>query len=179
MYPSGNNCLNCTGLCNTCLNETFCLTCNSNFHYNGSCVVASSCPTGTFANSNTLSCDSCTPPCAACSNTAINCTSCVSPNLFYDGICAPYCPNGMFQSGNNCLNCTGLCSTCLNDSYCLSCTSNYYFNGSCILASNCPIGTFADSSQMKCVNCPTGCTACVSLTNCTSCNNPIYIFYND
>lgn len=134
MYPSAGNCLNCTGLCSTCLNGSYCLSCTSIFYSSGSCVVASSCPSGTFANSNNLRCDSCTSPCATCSNSATNCTSCVSPNLYYDGVCTASCPNGMYPSGNNCLNCTGLCSTCSNSTFCLTCTTNYYFNGTCVLA---------------------------------------------
>jgi hypothetical protein len=125
MYPSTGNCLICTGLCSTCLNASYCLSCTSNFYFNGSCVIASSCPSGTFANLTALNCDNCTSPCATCSNTAVNCTSCVPSNFYYDGICASSCLNGMYQSGTYCFNCTGLCSTCLNSSYCLTCSSNY------------------------------------------------------
>lgn len=126
-YYKGSNgvCIACVDPCDKCQSQTQCLSCKTGYYYNFTCIPANSCPSGTYANSSTLNCEVCTSPCASCSITGSNCTSCVSPQLYYDSTCSASCPSGMYQSGNNCLNCTAPCSTCFNNSYCLSCISNY------------------------------------------------------
>ncbi len=55
-YKGTGVCENCVGLCDLCLDATRCLSCKSNFYSNFSCVNETSCPTGTYGNTTTLTC---------------------------------------------------------------------------------------------------------------------------
>ncbi len=66
---SSGVCLPCVSPCNKCLTSTTCLSCTINFYSNYACVIASNCPSGTYANTTSLMCSSCTSPCANCFQT--------------------------------------------------------------------------------------------------------------
>lgn len=109
-----------------------------------------------------------------------NCTTCQVGYLYYSNNCVPNCPPGMYQSSIYCFPCVNPCATCTNSSICTSCLTNYLNanTGTCVDGSNCPSGTYPNSTNLQCMTCPTGCTACLNSTNCTSCNTLIYLFYN-
>jgi hypothetical protein len=146
-YPGSNGrCIGCTPPCKNCRSGSDCLSCTTDFYSNFRCVPAASCPSGTYANTTTLICEPCAPPCSTCFSAEANCTACIAPKLYYDNKCEDVCLSTMYQSGNSCFNCVGLCSTCRNASYCNSCTSNYLSDGACLLAANCPSNTFPDTT---------------------------------
>lgn len=93
---------------------------------NHQCVE--SCAAGYFANG--LNCTACaTLPCANCSGTATNCTSCSTTSGYpylnisgSSGTCLSNCSSGMYPdtstSISQCVNCSSICSTCKNATYC-------------------------------------------------------------
>ena len=87
----------------------------------------------------------------------------------------------MYQSTIYCFNCTGSCSTCTSSSFCTSCATLFLNSvaGTCVNASNCPSGTYGNSTSMSCANCQLPCTTCSqSATNCTACQSG-YLYYNN
>jgi len=136
--------------CGNCSALNYCLSCITNYLTNGTCVNASLCPNGTFANTSTLICDSCSINCGTCSSTASNCTSCSSPYFFYNGTCVSVCPNLMYSNSSTCLLCQAPCANCSSISFCLSCISSYLYNGTCLNATACPSGTYANTTNYNC-----------------------------
>ncbi|EAR96682.2 leishmanolysin family protein (macronuclear) [Tetrahymena thermophila SB210] len=112
--------------------------CNGFINQVGACV--SSCPNGTFGNSDNVcrpTCQNGTYPDSAtglCKQCDFSCSQCSGP------------------SNNQCKACQFL---------------TYLSNGSCV--ATCPSGQFADETTKTCQNCPDGCSNCISYTNCTGC----------
>lgn len=107
-----------------------------------------------------------------------NCTSCSSPLFLYNDSCVSTCPSGMFQNGTLCQTCVSPCLTCTGATVCLSCSTNFYTNFTCVVASLCPSGTFGNTSSLRCDPCSNNCTTCSGLSNnCTSCNSSLG-YYN-
>lgn len=135
--------------------------------------------------SDTSICVVCTSPCASCSITKTNCTSCIlNLNVFY----TPYkcvdslsCPAATYPNYSTfiCDICVFPCSTCNSATNCLTCVTNYNLQGS-ICTSVCSIGYVAINST--CFICTANCSSCYLLqTNCTSCitSNPILFLTNN
>jgi proprotein convertase subtilisin/kexin type 5 len=148
----------CTSPCQRCsTSPSSCLSClpspNTLIMYytaNSSCL--SSCPNATYQLNNT--CVSCVSPCLLCSNATV-CISCNSSFIFLstNSSCLSPCPNGYFNASGNCSLCQSPCGNCTNLTVCLSCTINFFYNFSCIAASLCPNGTYANSTTRLCANC--------------------------
>jgi proprotein convertase subtilisin/kexin type 5 len=181
MYPTSTQCLNCVSPCVICTSLSACKSCVPSFYLTGtSCVVASSCPAGTYAESLNNTCNACTSPCQNCSNIGTNCTSCISPNLYYSNTCVVTCPTLMYPTSTQCLNCVSPCANCTTLSACKSCVAGFYLTGtSCVVASSCPAGTYAESLNNTCNTCTSPCQTCDTFgTNCTSCISPNLYYSN-
>jgi hypothetical protein len=92
------------------------------------------CPDGFNENSDTYSCEACSPPCMHCNNLKTNCSACNSSSEFlylsYASIsdsstCVKNCPSRLFADTNSlpvfCQPCTPPCLECKSSSFCLSC----------------------------------------------------------
>ena len=73
-----------------------------------------------------------------------------------------------------CSVCLSPCQTCLNASFCLTCSSGMVLAGACL--SLCPDGWFELSGQ--CLVCNSTCRTCLNASACLSCNTsgltPVY-----
>lgn len=58
-YNQSGTCTLCVGPCATCTTSTSCLSCNVDYYYNFSCVIGSSCPSGTYPNATAFLCANC------------------------------------------------------------------------------------------------------------------------
>ena len=65
-YNQSVSCSQCVSPCGNCTSATFCISCSVNYFYNNSCILGSSCPSGTYANTTTRSCENCSSTCATC-----------------------------------------------------------------------------------------------------------------
>lgn len=149
MYPKNNQfCFACVNPCNTCINESHCLTCANGTGYltNGQCVEADNCPDGTYADDLTRRCVGCPSGCTLCDNSTI-CTECSSVYFFYDNQCLTQCPSGTYKESGTCQPCTSPCSTCITTSLnCLSCESpKLFYQNAC--HTTCPDSTYASNSN--------------------------------
>ena len=117
--PAG--CLTCdaTG-CYTCSSTyTFllsALSCNANcnstakYYFNSKCYFA--CPPGSYLSYDLVTCLTCASPCATCTGTAGNCTSCIA-SYYYLGQCLNACPpNYYIDTALSCQPCTSNPSKC-------------------------------------------------------------------
>ncbi|EGR27277.1 leishmanolysin family protein, putative [Ichthyophthirius multifiliis] len=148
------SCLACSGT------ATYCTKCPSPLFLDkvlAKCVVSTSCPSTTFANTTNQECTNCT---------LTGCTKCLNSST-----CST-CAVGYRLVGSVCSNCTSPCLTCQSTSStsCLSCELiTQFLNGtSCV--TTCPVGTYPDTFTKLCKACSlTGCSACSSATVCTTC----------
>jgi proprotein convertase subtilisin/kexin type 5 len=174
------------GVCTAC--QLPCATCSQSINNCTSCVSNSTpqvylsgnqcvvtCPTTTYANSTLQQCVQCVSPCQTCSSQTV-CQSCViNFNLYQTSCLDGYCPGGTTPIASVCVNCTSPCLSCSTSaSTCTSCIHGltpevYLANTICLQASQCPNGTYPDSSNNTCVNCSPPCLTCSSLTSCLSC----------
>jgi len=146
----------CSSPCQQCsTSPTTCLSCLPTpnlltiyFSPNNTCMSA--CPSGYFVNGTI--CSLCIAPCLTCLN-ATACSTCNATTIYYslNNSCISGCPTGYYNdSSGNCTLCVLPCLTCTTATSCLSCATNYLYNSSCINASSCPAGTFANSSTNAC-----------------------------
>lgn len=179
-FQNSTICYACVSPCLTCTSATLCLSCIIDYYNNNfTCVNASSCPSGTFPNATAHNCDYCSNNCTTCSMISSNCTSCSSPLFLYNDSCVSSCPTGMFQNGTLCQTCVSPCLTCTSATVCLSCSTNFYTNFTCVIASLCPSGTFGNTTSLRCDACSNNCTTCSGLSNnCTSCSSPNFYYNN-
>jgi len=168
--------------CDNCLSTSNCTSCRATFYYyNNSCVVDSSCPSGTFANSSSNTCESCVSPCATCHySSGTTCQSCAPGYIFHNSTCLQICPDGYYNNSGTCAGCVPPCGYCTSATFCTTCLTNYLnaITGQCVTSGACPGGTYPNSTTNQCATCPTGCTACSSSTVCSACNSTLYVFYN-
>ncbi|GAA6047624.1 hypothetical protein JCM3770_001594 [Rhodotorula araucariae] len=143
----GLSCKACDSSCATCSGSTsYCTTCASPtaLVLNGTCISASSCPTGYFTStSNTSACLACHPDCATCTGTATTCVTCPSsrPVLTSAGSCVPTCASNEYYdpAKSTCVSCSTSCATCSasGSDACLSCPAGQRLrSGSCTAPSD-------------------------------------------
>ena len=179
-----HTCERCDSACSECINTPDnCLGCASvagNPQYLYSSVCYTSCPSHTYANNVGYTCHDCdngTAFCETCSDSATNCTSCVSPYylsapthgscvnscsgtyslaVVSTRICVAACPSNMIAPGD------GTCVLCAN--------GTYYSSGSCI--GSCTGQFYADETLRACLSCDSSCLTCDGSypENCTSCD---------
>ena len=176
-------CTPCSNLCYTCLNQTFCLSCTSNFLNipTGQCVRASGCPQHYYADITTLTCAPCSTPCSTCELAADHCTSCLNSLILHDSACVASCPSVFyFNSSSKCSLCVSPCLTCLDESQCLSCLPGYkYSSVTNVCSSTCSISTFFDPDISDCQACSSNCLTCSSPTFCFTCQQNYYLLITD
>ncbi|KAL4506331.1 hypothetical protein ABPG73_017065 [Tetrahymena malaccensis] len=203
-----NQCLPCSPPCLTCsINANKCLSCIDTYKFDSLfkiCMIIcdSTCATCTqpLKSTSCSSCDDqhvlinnqclpCQQPCASCSITTTNCTSCQKN----------YTLN---PQTNQCKSlCHQSCKTCLypySDTSCSSCNEGYYLNNNnqclqcqipcqnCYQAAtqckSCIEGYILDQNTLECVlNCDKSCKTCFSPQNsnsCTSCPDGFYLINN-
>jgi hypothetical protein len=172
-YNNTNQCLACGTPCGNCTSSTACLSCLTNFLSGSSCVLASSCPVGTFPENATRTCTSCPVGCSNCIS-ASNCSGCTSVYFFFNFTCLISCPNTTFLStGSNCVPCSG-CQTCQGSATsCTNCVLPLLLSGSSCV-SICSSGTY--SNGVSCVVCSPVCSSCTnSSTSCTTCPSNLFL----
>jgi len=173
-------CATCTGTASNC---TSCLAGQGYLYADaaqgdtaGSCYTV--CPSGTIANTTSLTCVPCTNDCATClaPNTA-TCASCTSGAFLVNATCVAACPAGFLQSGSSCLPCSLECAACQGlPTSCTSCPAGSVLYGSTCLAT-CPSGTYAANGNTVCASCSFPCAACSGQpTTCTSCFQGQYLY---
>ena len=114
-------------------------------------TCAATCVSGKYPDSNN-ECQPCVSPCSTCLD-ASNCSSCVANMWLYqvNSTCMAVCPSTYYNNSNGlCSACQSPCSNCLSLTSCLNCAVGYYSNNWCVNASNCPSGTYANSTTMAC-----------------------------
>lgn len=181
--PLNGICTNCTSPCSTCIDYlTYCLSCltlNPPVFLSGSSCL-NTCPDTFYANSSSLICASCVPPCWTCTST-LTCLSCNSTTHFYQNRCLINCPSGYAPLNNVCTACASPCETCSNSiSFCLTCVTNiipivYLTGNRCTQI--CPDGTYPNNTSFTCINCSNLCSTCTSNIICSSCITS-YSLYN-
>jgi len=191
-------CDTCVSPCLTCQNQTQnCTSCISNYYYYSAtnrCYLA--CPTNvSIAGTGTSSfiCVQCTSPCATCSISLTNCTSCASNLLYFNFSCVDSCTNGYYANAGICSPCSNNCATCANQSsYCLSCSASYkFYQNTCI--TTCPVA-YSIIVNGTCTGCSSGCLNCSAADYCyqcpqstvlidgkcsTTCPSPLVMYYNE
>ena len=92
--PSGTNCLDCYDTCLTCngVSSSDCLSCEDNYFLSsGMCRYV--CPSGTFPESSTKTCNACDGSCTFCFGPTIdNCTGCIDGLVLNNFTCTSSCP---------------------------------------------------------------------------------------
>ena len=197
MYaPSGSMMCNetCMEYCAICNNATSCERCMPGTYIDNSsgsdmCVMAESCPMGTFASNATGMCEPCTSPCENCMMKSNWCTSCEAGSMLFPdaGLCVESCPIGTYMNNSQCMPCmsgilncdqstgmestTGMtipcdpsCGTCFwSKAYCLSCAPGKMMapHGRCV--SECPADTTLEmmNEMPYCKSCSQGCLKCM------------------
>ena len=181
-YPdtaiSPTTCTACVSPCATCTAQTACITCASGFFLSGT-SCGTTCTVNTFIMNNaTNTCDPCDAICLTCSLIVSNCTSCTSPNVFYNDSCQSSCPSGGTLAPLNgvCTACDATCLTCsISITNCTTCNTSsanpYFFTNQCL--TTCPQTYYNVSVTGTCVLCVTAninCVNCSSASTCLSCN---------
>ena len=93
--------------------------------------------------------------------------------MFFNFQCILSCFTGYYPLDKKCLSCNYLCSACTSLTYCTSCKNRYYLNANKgVEGSECPSGTYPDSTTSICEKCPIECITCYGNKNgnCLICN---------
>ncbi|KAJ7067294.1 hypothetical protein C8F01DRAFT_980079, partial [Mycena amicta] len=158
-------------------------SCSAGSYSNAGATSCTSCPAGSFSNTNgASSCQSC-PAGTASAVGASSCASCPAGKYSSNGACTS-CPAGMYAgaSASSCSSCpantfstngASSCSACPSglsslpgSSQCLSTCSagQYYSGGKC---STCPAGWFSTAGATSCSQ--SGAVSNAGSTTCTAC----------
>lgn len=169
---SSTNCTTCWD--NASLNPDFTCTCQYGFGLNlttGKCeqcdFICDSCP------NNYLECESCSNP-FGLNTTTHTCDSCESncEQCHNDITVCTLCATGFFLLSGKCLPCLNTCSTCENDSNCLTCKESAELNNTSYQCS-CVLGFGTENSSGDCLPCDGKCEFCTAdYTTCTDCFFP-------
>jgi proprotein convertase subtilisin/kexin type 5 len=99
---------------------------------NNSLTCVTSCPSGTFIDTTTQSCKSCSMIFANCSIcNSQSCNDCASNYYLLLNVCYSTCPMGYFANSNSgtCDSCNTGCKSCSNLTNCLICLNNLVNDG--------------------------------------------------
>ena len=186
-YLSNNTCHKCPSTCLNCTNSSNCLACLENhFLLSGMCYQCNyNCNTTESDNCKCLSCNDgyylLNSQCHQCNS---NCKTCINTDIY----CLS-CDDGYYLTSiNTCAKCIHPCKTCLSETKCLSCISDYFLlSNECIKCNincktsrdnckctTCDIGFYFYKYQ--CLNCSTTCRTCKSKADyCTNCHTNKYL----
>ena len=97
---------------------------------------------------------------------------CLTNYYLFNNTCISTCPNQYYGNVTSliCVSCISPCYTCSNNTFCLSCSINFLYNGTCVNSGNCPTSYFADINTLSCLACSSNCLTCQYIAiYCTSC----------
>lgn len=188
---SNGQCQLCHPSCLTCNggSASSCTECGTKDHHQllflhkGECQA--SCPSAFYGDTGNQECKPCDATCSSCSGpSSSECTSCSQGRfLFQNGLCLLHCPEGHYPEPINktCTPCSSSCKQCnpLDPNKCTSCPSgNFLFHHECLSGSQCPEGTYANTTTQTCKNCPVGCTSCTSESDlqCLGCSRGFVLY---
>lgn len=164
-----SQCQLCDSLCDRCTaaGPTACVSCTAYSYQN---ICYSSCPVGTYAPTNSMTCQPCNTECVAgcVGPLATDCGACVHVNN--SGTCQYSCPILTYLQGNNCLSCNAECAVgCIGPdaSQCVNTACRHFTLGSTCVQ-QCPRGTLA--VQTICRQCPFGNYFLNDTGDCALCN---------
>ena len=102
---SNGTCARCQSSCKQCdpVVPTKCTNCPvDKFLHMHQCISAKQCPTGTYANTTSGSCENCPVGCASCNFTSgLKCLACSEGFVMYKSQCLMRCPQGTFPRHSN------------------------------------------------------------------------------
>jgi len=135
------------------------------------------CPS-TYFNNITV-CSNCVSPCTTCSSATV-CLSCINGTFLSGSSCVSDCGVGLTVINNSiCLTCSSNCKTCLsaNPNSCTSCYTTFFlFNVACNYT--CIDRYYPDSSTSTCLPCIHPCQLCTSAFICSTCVDPLLFLVN-
>ena len=180
-YPttSPNLCNSCDPKCYLCSGPSssqcsMCTTSGADEAFLDGTTCVSTCPSATFANITSHTCDSCPGNCTVCTSSTI-CTVCDSGFGLLNSSCFSPCPDGYWlENGTICSLCDPFCALCSTSATdCSSCTVSganeaFLLGSACI--NPCPTATFGNTTNHQCESCPGNCTTCTSSLICTVCD---------
>jgi len=152
-FPWESFCENCNTSCKNC--EYFyansCLSCWEPEFLNPDQTCKITCPAEFFPSYESRRCEECLFPCFNCSNSPINCKSCV-PNysLMKNKTCVKECPHRFFSNSTHCLPCDQSCKTCkMRNRTCTSCAEPFYLTPTNTCEPNCPEHTYKNITKCE------------------------------
>jgi len=163
-------------LCETCINNTSCTTCAALQAFAPNTAVD-------VAKCATADATTCHADCLTCTDvTATTCTLCAT-NLYKktdasDNACYVNTTAGFYVNTTVTPKiltaCTTGCATCINDTSCTTCNTDYYFkDGTVFDVAMCLINTTAghylDTTSSTLKTCDASCATCINDTTCTTC----------
>jgi hypothetical protein len=173
----------CPPTCSQCTSLVACTSCATGFFLSQStqmCGIAAMCPSGTFGDSTTLTCATCSGGCATCVGQANRCLTCASGYFFSSSssscVAAALCPAGTYAETSNstCVACSSSCATCSGSATtCTGCATGLTLANSQCTA--CQTGTWPTPSGTACNACPASCSACTSDSVCTACATGFFL----
>jgi proprotein convertase subtilisin/kexin type 5 len=138
------------------------------------------CPSGTYSNSTTKSCQPCPVGCTTCSvaSSFLTCSGCDTSSGFSiikvvtntnTIIYRCKCPSGLFANSvtRKCAACSSVIPNCQQ------CTANLIAGTT--FCSTCTLGHYADTPRTACLACPANCITCSSPTTCLTCKNSYFM----
>ncbi|XP_032227541.1 proprotein convertase subtilisin/kexin type 6 isoform X2 [Nematostella vectensis] len=173
-------CLPCQSGCSACHVTGQCTACMLGLHlYNKTCVP--SCPSGTYLDRDTNSCQQCGQTCQECTKTASHCITCGDNRVLSNNSCINLCPSGTFlvKGIHRCRPCHESCAECTGAGHdrCTKCNHGLVKVWSQCLAS-CPPSYFFNPRDMQCEPCDYYCSTCEGgngLRNCSACVAPFIL----
>ena len=146
-YLSGSSCLACMKVCQTCLSSSTCKTCFGTGILPTNYICT--CAAGFFFQTSTKSCKTCisiVSNCQVCdyngTYTPIN-----PPNI----ICIEAKPSYYINNGTGAIsNCSSNCLNCTSGTDCITCKSNFVFDGSSCI---CSPTFYYNSGNSQCQTC--------------------------
>jgi proprotein convertase subtilisin/kexin type 5 len=169
----------CDNSCNTCSNQTACLTCKVGFYrQQGEPLCKDTCPSGYYKDTTSLTCKSCVYPCVECDSSS-KCTTCPQNFVFIPATskCEKPCQFTQFlDTTGNCVDCPRSCKSCKNQFTCLTCPDGYIkYETNCV--QQCPKTTYIASTTngLACLPCNSACASCQdNSTKCLECKPSFY-----
>ena len=189
-----SSCLPCLSTCTNCTNSTGCTACVGSMTLdttNGQCL----CPSGSYLNSITLLCDTCSaviPNCLTCASTVpttcltsvtgtyisangttviacdLNCNTCTSSGCT---VASPGYAINTTNSSYYTVYCSAACSSCLTAiAYCTYCTAS-----PALTCTSCQSGYYLSGSTCSACMSPGICLRCVDGTSCIVCQSPFIV----
>ena len=192
-YPCSYNLLNCE----QCLNKTYCLKCNTTFHFiktdRTKCFSISN-YNEYYTEDNGISyypCNTGISNCKTCTS-KFNCTKC-EPNYYFIGNDRNYCINDInileyytLDGGTSYFPCRDAmqnCKNCIIPTNCMECQENTYFlrndTSKCLSLNLKEYYTENGKNYYPCYESMNYCVECYNKNFCSKCNNNYFLKYEN